>query len=552
MNTILHSDLFKALSMASSDVYLYVCDVADDLSRWSLNAVTYFDMPGEYMKNAGQVWLQKIHPEDAARYQADIEAVFSGRARRHQCEYRAMNRYGDYVWLECRGTMIFGKDGRPSLFAGMMTRLDANAKYDPLTRLQTMREFNAYDFSRESGAILLLGIDGFREIINNFGYSFGNLILAEFSEKLRALCGPGRPAYRLDGDELMVILPGGDRPQAQRLFDDMRLAALRLGRAAGRVISVGFSGGAVLYPGDGTQRDLLISNLEHSLEHAKRHSRGRLVFFSQQIARRHNRSIQLKHALTRSIQDAFEGFELHYQFLVERESRRAACCEALLRWRGRDGESAGTSEVVRLLEDSGEICQVGRWAADEVLRRASRWQREYPGFRVSFNVSYLQFQEPSFVDYLIAKSVEYRLDPSLVVVELTESCKVEDLEGLADCFRRLRGHGFRLSLDDFGIAYSTLLLIRSLPVDYVKIDQSFVLNLTPESKVDLAIIESVVSLCRALGVGVVAEGVETAETLSIMERFPIAYFQGYHFARPLPLEAFELALAQSRRAGGRL
>ena len=143
------------------------------------------------------------------------------------------------------------------------------------------------------------------------------------------------------------------------------------------------------------------------------------------------------------------------------------------------------------------------------------------------------------MDYMIDKANELRLDPGLICIELTESCKVDDFVHLASCFSRLRSFGFRISLDDFGIAYSTLLLVRNLPTDSVKIDHSFVRNLTSENKVDLAIIDSVVSLCKKLNIDVVVEGVETQQVLELMSSFPISLLQGYHFAKPMPAEEFE-------------
>ena len=167
MPTILDNALFTAFSEASEQVYIYVCDVKQDLSHWSKNAVTFFGLPGEYMENAAELWMAKIHPDDRGRYLKDIQDVFTGVKTHHSCEYRARSQAGDYVWLECRGTMMKNEQGEPWLFAGMMTRLDARNKIDPLTGLPTMREFAALDFACAHGVVMVVGFDGFREVINN-------------------------------------------------------------------------------------------------------------------------------------------------------------------------------------------------------------------------------------------------------------------------------------------------------------------------------------------------------------------------------------------------
>lgn len=539
MNLILENDLFEAFAEASDHVYIYVCDVSQDLSRWSLNAVEYFGLPGEYMKGAANIWMEKIHPEDRARYFSDIDAVFSGKQQKHKCEYRAMNRFGDYVWLECRGTMVYDDARRPKIFAGMMTRLDARNKYDPLTNLKTFYEFNNLDFSSNSGTVLLIGIDNFRRVINNYGYSSGDIILQEFCGRLQDYCEGKRYLYRLEGDEFIIVSPGSTRGDTEALFAEIQRLGIGLGQQRNLLISIEVSGGAVFYPQDGEKRDILITNMEHSLEHAKEYERGKLVFFSREIAEHHNRKARLIQEVDRCVRKNFQGFELYFQPIVNKSDFQAASCEALLRWRTEEGIYGNIGEIIKILEQSGRINEVGRWVAEEAFRQARQWQREYGLFRVGFNVSYIQFKDSSFVDYLIEKAKEYQIDPALISIELTESSKVDDFTYLAKCFEQLRDFGFRISLDDFGIAYSTLLLLKNLPADSIKIDHSFVRGLSRDNTVDLAIIESVVSLCRKLQINVVVEGVESAEILYIMDKVPVNYLQGYYFERPIPVQQFE-------------
>lgn len=182
---------------------------------------------------------------------------------------------------------------------------------------------------------------------------------------------------------------------------------------------------------------------------------------------------------------------------------------------------------------------MGRFIVDQVFQKARKWQKDFPGLMVGFNVSYLQFKDSGFVDYLIQKANDYQLNPGFLCIELTESSKVDDFNTLAGCFEKLRSFGFCISLDDFGIAYSTLLLIRNLPVDSVKIDHSFTLHLTPDNTMDLAIVECVVNLCRKLQINIVVEGVETGEILDITSKFPVSLLQGYFFDRPMPADEFE-------------
>lgn len=539
MDIILENELFDVFAESSNHVYIYVCDVKRDMSRWSTHAVDFFDLPGEYMEHAGEIWIEKIHPDDREIYKKEIDDIFAGRKSKHKCEYRAINKEGNYVWLECRGTVVFDEEGAPKLFAGMMTRLDARNKYDPLTNLKTLYEFNNLDFTTDSGTIMLVGVDNFRTVINNYGYSFGDIILREFCKRLQEYCGSDRMLYRLGGDEFLVVTPFGDKTDAMTFFEGIQKLGSCLAGEQHQPISIRVSGGVVLYPENGQRIEPLITSLEHSLEHAKQYKRGQVVFFSTEIAEHHKRTTTLLQALEQSIDQGFKGFELYFQPLVKNKNHEIASCEALLRWRDEKGEMANTAEVIRILEAGGKITEVGNWVVEELFKRAKVWQQKFPNLSVGFNVSYLQFKKSIFVDYLIDKAKEYELDPALICIELTESSKVDDFVYLARCFEKLRDFGFRISLDDFGIAYSTLLLIKNLPTDSVKIDHSFVRSLTKENRIDLAIIDSVVSLCKRLKISVVAEGVETEEVLNIVEKFPITYLQGYYFDKPISVEEFE-------------
>ena len=209
MNDILNNELYEAFAQASEIVYIYVCDMKTDLSRWSENAVEYFNLPGEYIQNAGELWMQYIHPDDRNIYLEDISGVFGGAKAQHNCKYRALNKYGNYVWVECRGSVIKGEDGVPAVFAGIMTRLDGQNKYDFLTGLMTIDEFYQRDFSVGSGAVMLMGIDDFRKVITSRGYEFGDNVLVVLAKLIMKECGDEMQVYRFGGDEFLIVKPNG-------------------------------------------------------------------------------------------------------------------------------------------------------------------------------------------------------------------------------------------------------------------------------------------------------------------------------------------------------
>lgn len=542
-SNVLDNDLFNAFSGASNHVYIYMCDMRTDMSRWSRNAVEYFGLPGEYIENAGEIWTQRVHPDDQTHYQALMEGIMSGKLMIHRAEYRARNTRGDYVWLQCRGRTLLDPGGNPRIFAGMLTRLDARNKYDPLTRLKTINEFNLYDFSQGSGTIMLLGLDKFRSVVNTYGYGFGDTVLQQLAQRTTDSFGANHDIYRMEGDEFLIISPDSTPEQANTLFRQLRQQAVDLGDED-TTVTLGFSAGCVAYPQDGTTRETLLRNLEHSLQFAKQTNQGGLCFFSQEIALLHDRQMEQRSLITQSIQNDLKHFSIHYQPLVSTDDHRIIGCEALLRWSDPGGTSIPTDAMINLLESDRGINIVGKWVANAVMAQASVWHQRYGDLMVGFNTSYLQFRTPHFAETLIQLAQMNQVDPNYIVIELTESCAVEQVSELAASFRRLREFGFNISLDDFGIGYSTLLSLRELPVDSVKVDHTFVCNLTSANTTDLAIVRSVTTLAHDLGLRVVLEGVENETVLELIAPFQATYYQGYYFAKPMPPEEFEKLMEQ--------
>lgn len=545
MEDILHNKIFDLFAAASDDIYIYVCDMKRDYSRWSLNTVAAFGVP-EYAYNNGALWMEHIHPDDRDAYLADIDAVFSGKKQHHECEYRARNKEGEYVWLKCSGTVERDENGEPIIFAGMMMRLDAHTRYDPVTHLRMVNHNNDfvanYLSENRQVAVMLLGIDGFRQIVNNYGYDFGNTILYQIAQKISSLCAAEEKqpcaVARFVKDEFAIFLADHSREEAAEFFSQVKKTIQQM-EFDGRSIDISVSAGGLLLPEEGLDYNALVAKCEHALEYAKDHDRGGLTFYSADIEHEHSRHIQVRNALAYSINHGFEGFELYFQPIVSKSSHRMSGCETLLRWKYGTDRGIRMDETIDELERSGYIKEVGDWVLENCLKRVKMWQGEKDEFTVSINVSAVQFKDVSFVKRVIDKVKEYDVNPRRLIIELTESATVENVEQLADSFRQLRDAGIRVSLDDFGTEYSTLTLLRDLPVDEVKIDQSFILKLTPQKKRDAAIVESTIELCNKLGILVVVEGLETRETIDIIERYDINSMQGYYFARPMPVNEFE-------------
>ncbi len=547
MSDVFNNELFEAFASASDNVYIYVCDMKTDISRWSKAAVNYFGMSGEYLENAANVWAQHVHPDDLKVYMEDIKSVFSGKKKYHNCQYRARNASGTYVWVECKGSVIRDAKGNPIIFAGLMTRIDGQSKYDSLTGLLTTHEMHYLDFASQSGIVLLIGMDGFRKIISNYGYNIGDEILIKFSREICDLCRSGWRVLRFNGDEFLVIAFASDRQEVTDFYKELCRGSDIVQLDDGRKVGISVSAGGVLFPQDADTREKIITKLEHSLEYAKNNQRGSIVLFSEEIARKHERGLVLREDLKQSIKNEFKGFELFFQPFINPDTGAIAGCECLLRWKGERIKDSYPMEFIKVLEDYGDINEVGFWVMEQAIRQQAAWRDRYGELQISFNVSYQQFLDNTFEERAISCVEKYGANPNYIIIELTESCQVEAPQELASMFGRLREQGFKIALDDFGTAYASMEMLKWLPVDYIKVEHSFIRELAqPGHDIDYVIVDSLLEMCRRLGYDSIIEGVENSKVADIVGNLNATLLQGYHYSHPVCRKDFEKLLDEDK------
>lgn len=548
MSDIFNNELFEAFASASDNVYIYVCDMKTDVSRWSKAAVNYFGLAEEYIENAGNMWAAHVHPDDLKIYMDDIENVFSGKKKYHDCQYRARNASGGYVWVECKGSVIRDAKGEPIIFAGLMTRIDGQSKYDTLTGLLTTHDMHYLDFTSQSGIALLIGMDGFRKIVSNYGYNIGDEILIKFSREIGDLCKPGWKVLRFSGDEFLVIAFASSLQEVKDFYKELCQKTDIVKLEDERKVGISISAGGVLFPQNADTRETLINKLEHSLEYAKNNQRGHLVLFSEEIAKIHERGLVLREDLKQCVKNNFKGFELFFQPFINPDTGTIAGCESLLRWKGERIKDSYPMEFIKVLEDYGDIHEVGFWVMEQAIRQQAAWRDTYGELQVSFNVSYQQFIDDTFEEKAISCVKKYGVNPEYIIIELTESCQVEAPKELASMFHRLREQGFKIALDDFGTAYASMEMLKWLPVDYIKVEHSFIRELAqPGHDIDYVIVDSLLEMCKRLGYNSIIEGVEDGKVADIVGEMNATLLQGYHYSRPVCREDFEKLLDEDRR-----
>ncbi len=543
MNQILDSYLFEAFSNASDNIFVYVTDVKEDITRWSKNAVKMFGLESEYTTETAEMWMDYVHPDDRDIYYDDISEVFLGNSAHHNCQYRVRNRYGEYMWVECKGSVSLDENGDIAVFAGIMTWLDNQNKYDNLTHLLTSYELLRYPFD-EPGSLMLLGIDHFRDINSQHGIFYGNRILVKLAKILEKEA-KGCSIYRFQGDEFVVCGMGLSSSDMAAIFKRIQKATGLFDLEEG-LTRFSISAGITDYDQSDIVPDVLSRaalTLNHSKENSSNHNH--MALYSSSVKKKQMRRNHISEQMLYCIDNQFKGFYLVFQPIFDNTSKNIIGCESLLRWNP-DDEQLGEcfpSEFVPILERNGGIVDIGYFVVDEIMKKAAIWQKKYKDFYIAFNISYLQLEDPGFIPYIIMSAQKYDIDTSLIAIELTESIYAADTYMVNQSFDILRQHGIKIALDDFGTGSSSFWTLHNIKVDIVKLDQSFIRGLeNDESGIDYAIIESTALLCDRIGIHTIAEGIETEEIWEKIRHFNFYGLQGFVFSKPIEEQEYQQLL----------
>ncbi len=386
---------------------------------------------------------------------------------------------------------------------------------------------------RHRVAVMFLDLDRFKNVNDSLGHAVGDELLKHVAERLKSVVRAVDTVSRLGGDEFVVVLHTMSSPE-----DAVQVAEKILGALAPAVSidshqlhatpSIGIS----IFPDDGDEVFDLMKNADTAMYHAKAAGRNNFQFFSRRMNDEASHSFTLENRLRLAIDAG--ALELHYQSLID-WPRRAVCgIEALLRWNDPEHGMIAPGEFIPLAEETGLILPIGEWVLAAALRQNRLWQQEgRPLLPVSVNLSPRQFGQKDLVDVLRRTLHDTGQPGRLLELEITETTLMHDIEETRARLEEIAAMGVRLSIDDFGTGYSSLSYLKRFPVHKLKIDRSFVHDLT-EDPGDTAVITAIVGLAGSLGLDILAEGVETREQLDILLGIGCKQFQGFLFSRPLP------------------
>ena len=492
---------------------------------------------------------------DRLRYAAMIRAA--GRVRDFAARLRTAK--GEILDALLSGEVV-NVDGDPSILTVIhdISRRKKNeakiayqSNYDGLTELPNRSLFadrlsQAISIARREKtmvALLYIDLDNFKVINDTLGHSAGDRLLQKTTQRLLATVREEDTVARLGGDEFTIILANISKEALASIAADKILNTLAQPFSLdGREIHITASIGISTYPRDGDDVEELLKNADTALYRAKAQGRGAFRFFTPEIQAEVTERVELEHDLRHALDR--DELVLYYQPLFDPKTQRVIGAEALIRWNHPQRGLIPPDLFIPIAEDSGLIVTIGEWVIKTACAQLVSWQHSgYTGLRMAVNLSIRQLSDDGLVPYIEHIVQTYDLEPEQLELEITESLFVDHAPKNLDVLQQIRALGVTLAIDDFGTGYSSLSYLKRFPIDTLKIDQSFIRDVT-ENADSAAIVDAVVAMAHRLNLNVVGEGVETQEQLTFLNIAGCDIVQGYLLGRPAPADAMIAVLSQ--------
>ncbi|MBE0473867.1 MAG: EAL domain-containing protein [Rhodoferax sp.] len=508
-----------------------------------------------------------VHAEDMAQLQLDRQAHFDGSTPTLSSEHRVLCKDGSWKWVHSRG-MVISRDaqGQPLRMIGIHSDITERktadelvwqqAHFDALTGLpnrRLMRERLVQEMKKCRRnhfklALLFIDLDHFKEVNDTLGHDRGDDLLVEAARRILRCLREVDTVARMGGDEFTVIITAlSDESSLQSILPKLLNtlnAPFQLGLDQ---VFVSASVGVTVYPTDTQEVEDLLKNADQALYVAKAAGRNRFSFFTAALQEAAMQRAQLMHDLRAAL--SAQEFCVVYQPIVNLATGRIQKAEALVRWQHPQRGMISPADFIPVAESSGLIVEIGEWIFAQAAAQVAIWRGSlHPEFQVSVNKSPLQFENPNPAHTpWIEQLRTLGLPGESIVVEITEGLLLSNSGGVVEQLLKLRDEGINVSLDDFGTGYSSLSYLQKFDIDFIKIDQSFVRDLTSGST-DLVLCQAIIAMAHALGMKVIAEGVETIEQRDLLTAAGCDFAQGYLYSRPVHAAAFEAMVFGSEQA----
>jgi diguanylate cyclase (GGDEF)-like protein/PAS domain S-box-containing protein len=529
-------------------------------SRWK-TMIGYRD---DEITNRPEEWLERVHPDDRNHLQEDIAAHLAGQTAHLESEYRILHLDGAYRWMLCRGFAVRDLTGKAYRMAGSQTdislrkiieeRLVHDALHDALTgfpnralfmdRLAQAIQHTKRHAGQPVYAVLFLDLDRFKVVNDSLGHAAGDQFLITVAQLLKECLRSADTIARLGGDEFAIVLHEiEDVNDAVQVAERMLHALANPLSLNGRTVAASTSIGIAMGNGN-EQPEEILRDADTAMYRAKSLGRARYAIFDPSMHARAMALLQMESDLRHALE--CEEFEVYYQPIISISSGEIIGAEALVRWWHPQRGTIPPAEFIPIAEETGLIIPIGEWILRNACAQARTWRAAgYLQFRISVNFSARQFQDINLPNLIRQALQDTELPAAALDVEITEGIAMQDINATVQILRELNAMGIRISLDDFGNGYSALGYLRRYPIHTLKIDRSFVQDVSRDSD-NAAITAAIIAVAHQLDLMVVAEGVETEEQLAFLRSLGCDAIQGFLFSRAVPASELSRLLQEHK------
>ncbi|MBQ3795672.1 MAG: EAL domain-containing protein [Butyrivibrio sp.] len=532
--------IFDTFAVTSRSRYVYVFDMAKNISRWSANAVDYFGLTGEYVYNASSVWGNRIHPDDRENYNEYISQVFAGAKTNPNIEYRAKNKNGEYVVCSCRGVVIKDYSGNPVFYACSIINKGIVDNNDPITLLPNQYEMLNYmrqlKHQKKEYCILMINFIDFGNINRRYGYAIGNNILRATAAKLTHDSKDRGKVYRGEGTALCLISDTMSLDEAKKFYGVLRSFTREELAINGKKVGAEIGGGLILSTDFEVDEHSIYTSAKYALDYSKTQRHGNLIIFHNDELDNKKSNIELVDAVRNSVINGMEGFFLEYQPIVSSVDGRLVGMEVFVRWHKEPYGTVSPSEFVPWLEQDQVFYNLGNWILENALKDALEIRQKIKDFYLCVNLALMQLERSEFRTTLIDILRRTGYPATGLCLELTQGSRQLSVEHLKSQIEFLKSCGVRIGLDVTDFA--SLDYVRHFPVDLVNIVPALTDGIE-ENITNKYVIEAITSFTHRLRIRTCFTGIEDEETALIAKQFPISDLMGYYYGRPCRIENFK-------------
>ncbi len=525
------------------DDYLYVFDVQNDQYYISKKSMKRFALPSFQFTHVLDTHRKFVYEEDIEMLEADLEKVMSGEKLEHNLTYRWMSVDGEPIWINCRGRIIIGADGKPQFLVGCINEVGTKPIADNVSGLlesfAIKDAWNQQHNTMTNGFVLRIGIDNFKTINEKLGVEYGDFIIHEVANCILDCIHEGQMVFRVVADEFLIIdTAGGTAKDAKALYRKVRNGVDHLisrnNYKAFFTISGGVISGETLGQVDYNE---LLKYTQFALSEAKARGKNQVYCFQVEDYEKFLRRRKILVELRKAVSNDFEGFDVFFQPIITRGGKDLYAAESLLRFWTSEKETVSPTEFIPILEESGLIIPVGKWVLHRALEMCVKCREKRPDFKVSVNLSYIQILKSNFFKDVTEALEQYKLRPDSLIIELTESGYVENSPAVRKLWEQLKDRGVLIAIDDFGTGYSNLQSIGNMMPNIIKLDRGFTVKAL-NNNYEHQLMDQIIQLIHSVDLKVCVEGVETMEELTEIERLSADCIQGYYYGKPCEKQAF--------------